>query len=602
MVRVAVIDEDLCRPNKCSLECIRFCPVNRTGKKAIEIPQGEKKPIIYEDTCIGCGICVRKCPYEAISIVNLPDEYEKKAVHRYGINGFKLYGLPTPLKGKVVGIIGRNGTGKTTSIRIIAGELMPNLGDPDKKTTWDDVLEYFRGTMYYDYFKDLSTKKLRVAHKIQYVNLVPRFVKGSVRDLLLKVDERGIAFELVKELEMSHLLDRDIRVLSGGELQKLLIIAVISKDVDVYIYDEPSSYLDVRERMRIAKMIRRYTPSTSYVFVIEHDLAILDYLSDNVHIIYGEPGVYGIISKLYGVRAGINHFLEGYLPAENLRIRKDPIVFHPQGLHQRTVSDEVYLKWRSFEKKINGFMLKASDGEIWKGEVIGLLGPNGIGKTTFIRILAGELELEENVFATNRDLKISYKPQYIYPERYEGSVQDVLKRANPSSVMPGSWAYIEIVRKLRLHRLFDRKASELSGGELQKLAIAETLAREADIYLFDEPSAYLDVEERLSVAKAIKRLVETRGVVAFVVEHDLAIQDYISDRIIIFRGQPGLAGHASKPMPLRESMNLFLKDLGITFRRDPTTGRPRVNKEDSYLDRLQKRLGEYYYIPLRGED
>ena len=607
MVRVAVVDRDLCKPSKCNLECIRFCPLNRRKKIAIELHETRKYVVIHEETCIGCGICIKKCPYNAITIINLPDELEKKTVHRYGKNAFKLYGLPIPVRGKILGIIGKNGSGKTTTLRILAGELKPNLGNYGKEPNWDEVIKFFRGTELQNYFKQLAEGKLKVAHKIQYVELVPRYIKGTVGELLQRADDRGIAKEIAEEMSLTKIWDRKINVISGGELQKLLIAATLSKEADVYLFDEPSSYLDVRERIRAAKIIRNYLKNNKYVIVVEHDLAVLDYLSDLVSVIYGEPGAYGIVSKPYSTRNGINYFLEGFLPAENMRIRSEAIKFHAYSIETsiKTETKERILTWSKLIKELGEFKLMVEPGEAYKGEVVGLLGPNGIGKTTFVRILAGEIKTDEGDISTsivNRKLEISYKPQYVSPKMFDGTVRKVLMNANSSALNPTSWLYSEVIRKLRLNKLLDQKASDLSGGELQKLAIASCIIRDADIYLLDEPSAYLDVEERLTVAKVLKRIVEEKRVLAFVVEHDVSIQDFISDRIMVFRGEPGIKGIASPPLQLRNAMNMFLKDLGITFRRDPQTGRPRVNKEGSYLDRYQKTIGEYYYIPVGKEE
>ncbi|MCE4609366.1 MAG: ribosome biogenesis/translation initiation ATPase RLI [Desulfurococcales archaeon] len=596
--RIAVIDYDSCKPTKCHHECIVFCPINRTGKtKAIEAkPELKNKPVIYEDTCIGCGICVRKCPFKAISIVNLPSELEENAVHRYGVNGFKLYKLPVPKRGQVLGLIGKNGTGKTTAIKILAGEIKPNLGRVENPPDWDEIIRKFRGSELQNYLKSIADRKLKVAHKIQYVDLLAKYLKGTVGELLEKADERGVANEFARELGLDKIKDRSVKKISGGELQKLLIAAVLSKDADVYIFDEPSSYLDVRERIRVSKIIRRELKENKYYIVVEHDLAVLDYLSDNISIIYGEPGVYGIVSVPYGVRNGINYFLDGFLPTENMRIRKEPIRFRAYTPTQEKETKPIpYLEWSDLEVRRGSFRLLAEPGKIFKGEVIGIIGPNGIGKTTLVNTIAGKIKPSNGYVAVLGDYKISYKPQYIKSEDYQGTVYDVLRNANPQAVAPGSWLYIELVKKLRLDRLFDRQVSDLSGGELQKLAVAQTLAMEADIYLLDEPSAYLDVEERLTVAKTIRRLTETREVAAFVVEHDVVLEDYVSDKLIVILGEPGYEGRASQPLPLREGMNMFLRDLGVTFRRDPDTGRPRVNKEGSYLDRMQKAKGEYYY-------
>lgn len=599
MVRVAVIDREYCKPSKCNLECIRFCPVNRTRhKKAIELDPSGKYAVIYEDICIGCGICIRKCPFNAISIVNLPDELEKNAVHRYGENAFKLYNLPVPKTGGITGIIGRNGSGKTTSIKILSGLLKPNLGKFNDPPDWDEIIRSFRGTELQTYLSKLASGEIRSAVKIQYVEIVKRKIKGRVGELLKKADERGIVRDVVEKLAIKHILDRKVQQLSGGELQKFLVAAVLLKDVDAYFFDEPCSYLDVRERLRVAEAIREFIDlSKKYVFVVEHDLMILDYISDYISIIYGEPGVYGIVSKPYGVRAGINNYLQGYLPAENMRIRREPIHFQIQVAETQGIAEEYpVLKWEDLSKtyKSTGFTLRVEAGEAYPGEVLGIIGPNGIGKTTFIKILGGILEPDEGQVLVSVE-KISIKPQELSPKVFpEETVAANLRRADPLTLNPSSWIYAELIRRLGLNKMLDRYVSDLSGGELQKLAVAVSLAMQADLYLLDEPSAYLDVEERLSIARVIRRIIEEKRRTAIVVEHDLMLQNYISNRVIVFHGKPGIEGYATSPMNNRDGFNKLLGILGITVRRDPQTGRPRVNKPGSYLDRLQKSRGQYY--------
>jgi len=604
LVRVAVIDYDLCKPNKCRLECIRFCPINRAHSKAIELSEEMGgKPVIYELTCVGCGICIKKCPYEAISVVNLPDELEKKTVHRYGPNAFKLYGLPTPQHGKVVGIIGKNGIGKTTAVRILAGEIIPNLGKTEDEPSWESVLKHFRGTELYQYFSNLVDRKINIVHKIQHVDVIKRYVKGYVKEILTRIDERGILNEVKMFVRLESAWENKVTNLSGGELQKFAIAAALLRDADVYFFDEPSSYLDVHERISISKAIRELIPKNSYVLVVEHDLAILDYLSDYVTVVYGEPGVYGIYSKVYSVGSGINHFLNGYLPAENMRIRKEPILFHVHAeAPERELGEKtVYITWPKMFKKLGAFSLEVSEGEAYRGEVIGILGPNAIGKTTFIRLLAGELKPDEGYIITE-GLNISYKPQYIKAEHFEWeTVEEALNEMRKSPIAGSDWFQNDVIRRLRLHKLGERRIDELSGGELQKFAIAVALAKESDIYLLDEPSAYIDVEERLTISKAIKRVSEIRRTVTFVVDHDLSVIDYIANRVMVFLGKPGIAGKALTPTNLRSGMNIFLKEVGITFRRDQRTGRPRVNKPGSYLDRYQKSINEYYYTARGGE-
>jgi len=552
------------------------------------------KAIISELLCSGCGICVKKCPFNAISIVNLPNELDTNCSHRFSENSFKLFRLPLPTAGTVLGLLGQNGIGKSTTLKVFSGELKPNLGRHANPPEWSEIIPYYRGSNLQDYFQKISEKKLRVSSKPQYVDKIPKAVTGKAGDLLEKVDERKLLDQLADTLELRKIWDRPLEVLSGGELQRVAVAAALSKEADVYLFDEPSSYLDVKQRLTVAQAIRSLKEQQKTIIVAEHDLAIIDYLSDQICVFYGEPGVYGVVSHVHGVRTGINIYLQGYIQDENIKFRKESIVFQERPPTAGMNINEPLLKWDAFEKTFQGFTLTAEPGEIRGGEIIGVLGPNGIGKTTFVKILAGIESTNDN--RKFGELGVSYKPQYIAPD-YPGTVQDLLMSVAKEN-FTSSWYKTEIAQPLRLHVLMDRNVMELSGGELQKVAIAACLSRKADLYLLDEPSAYLDVEERLNVAKTLRRVVEAHGIPAFVVEHDVVTQDFIADRLMVFNGASGVSGIAHAPTSLRQGMNMFLKEMNITFRRDPTTLRPRVNKESSQMDEFQKSIGEYYYTKI----
>jgi len=590
MTRVAVLDMDKCKPKRCGRLCHRFCPIVRSHIEAIRFEND--KPVIVESLCTGCGICVKKCPFKAIFIVNLPDELEKDCSHRFGENTFKLYRLPIPSPGMVLGLLGQNGIGKTTTLKILSGETKLNLGNYQNPPDWEEIVKHFRGSTLQEYFQKMAEGKLKVSHKPQYVDKIPKVVSGNVGDLLEKVDERKKLDEIAEQLELKPLWNRSLEVLSGGELQRVSAAAAICREADVYLFDEPASYLDVKQRLEVAKVIRSLRKDGKTVIVAEHDLAIIDYLSDQICVFYGEPGAYGIVSNVHSVRTGINIYLQGYIPDENVRFRKEAIVFHEKPPTVSVGAGQTLLKWEQIEKKYEGFKLVANEGEIKRGEIIGILGPNGIGKTTFIKILAGiEKADSEQQFG---ELKVSYKPQYISAE-YSGTVQELLLNVAKEN-FSSSWYKTEILQPLGVDSLLDRNVAELSGGELQKVAIAACLSQKAELYLLDEPSAYLDVEERLNMARAVRRVVEAHNVTAFVVEHDVVAQDFLADRLMIFTGEPGAKGIANKPTTLRDGMNVFLKQMEVTFRRDPLTKRPRVNKENSRLDKFQKQIGEYYYV------
>jgi len=448
-----------------------------------------------------------------------------------------------------------------------------------------------------EYFLKLSENNLKVAHKPQYVNGIPQVVSGEVCELLEKLDERGRLGKIAEQLQLKQIWTRTLDVLSGGELQRVAVAAVILKDADVYLFDEPSSFLDVKQRLAVARAIRSLKEEDKNVVVAEHDLAVIDYLSDQICVFYGESGVYGVVSHVHGVRVGINIYLQGYIPDENVRFRREAIVFHEKPPTMSGNVGERLLAWEQIEKTFEGFKLETHAGEIKRGEIIGILGANGIGKTTFVKILAGIEETDDGrKFA---ELEVSYKPQYISPE-YEGTVHELLASIAKDS-FDSSWYKTEIIRPLKVDLTLDRNITELSGGELQKVAIAMCLSRDVELYLFDEPSAYLDVEERLHMSKTIRRVIEKRNVTAFVVEHDVVAQDFIADKLMVFTGAPGKIGIANPPTTLRNGMNVFLKEMQVTFRRDPSSKRPRVNKEKSKLDKSQKQIGEYYYAHTSNE-
>jgi ATP-binding cassette subfamily E protein 1 len=614
MTRVAVINQEKCRPDKCGRLCFKVCPTVRAGRDTITFEPPHNKAVIHEPLCEGVGLCVKKCPFHCITVVNLPEELDKEVTHRYSINGFKLHRLPMPKLGKVTGLVGQNGSGKTTTLNILQGNFSPNLGKYEKPPEWDEILEHFRGKEIQNYFEKLANEELRTILKPQNVDRLPKVIKGNVSDLIIKVDERSLKNEVKDIFSLEKVWDRDISKLSGGELQRLAIAATIVREADVYLFDEPTSYLDVQERVKISQYLNDMKSPNHTLIVVEHDLAMLDYLSDQVFIYYGEAGVYGIVSHPHAVREGINVFLDGYIPSENMRFRPQPIIFKKAIMEEKTGSHRLALRYGEMTKKFEGFELSTKGGELYKGEVVGVIGPNGIGKTTFVKMLAGVLEPtsiskpvellvditskkeeeseKEKVDEKIETFSVSHKPQYLYTES-EQTVEEYLREINPVMLSSG-WHKTEIIEPLRFSKLMNSQLGELSGGELQKVSIAACLGRKAHLYLLDEPSAYISSEDRVNVAKVIKRVVSHYEMPALVVEHDVMMLNFTSDRLIIFDGKPGEKGRSSSIGSMQHGMNAFLKKMNITFRQDPRTLRPRVNKKDSQLDKKQKAEGKYF--------
>ena len=606
-MRIAVLNKDRCKPLKCSpfgeKPCIKYCPRVRTGDKTIVLSEDGKRVEIIESLCTGCGICIKKCPFDAISIINLPDPLKNQITYRYGPDQFALFRMAIPKKGKVLGLIGQNGIGKSTMLKILSGDLKLNLGKFGKDVPDNnEIINFFKGSELQQYFIDLKEDKLNIVLKPQDITIIPKYVSGRVYDLLKKNDREDQLDKILEELNLTEIIDREINVLSGGELQRVAIAAAYLKDGDVYLIDEPSSYLDVSERIKMARLIRSLTEKEKTIIVVEHDLAILDYLSDYVSLFYGVPSAYGIISHPQGVRVGINIYLHGYIKDENLRIRDIPIQFHERPPQESLFeTGDIVFSYNDLEKTLGNFHLTVSGSEIHAGEIIGILGPNGIGKSTFINLIANNIESDSRSDKNNEEsnlnkkLKVSVKPQYIKLDE-SLLVSSLITKIKLAPHL--SEAYKKrLINNLDLKHISERYVSELSGGELQRVAIASCLLTEADIYLFDEPSAFLDVEMRLQVAQLLRKSIEEIKKAAFVVEHDIITQDFIADSILVFEGTPGIEGRALAPQNIRDGFNLFLKMMNITFRRDSITKRPRVNKPGSNKDVFQKKINEYYYIP-----
>jgi len=589
--RVAVLDNDLCQPKKCGLECIKYCPINKSGADCIVLNEETKKAQIDEDICNGCGICVKVCPFDAITIVNLATELATDKIHQYGQNSFRLYKLPTPKPGQVVGLLGRNGMGKSTVINILSGNLKPNLGKYSEEPEWDEILEFYSGTELKSHFEKIKDGKIRASIKPQQVYNIAEMFDGTGKELLEKYDERGITKELIKSLSLQNSVEQNVKELSGGELQRLAVAVASAKDADFYFFDEPSSYNDIFQRTAVAKVIHDLAKIGKSVMVVEHDLTLLDYVSDFIEVLYGVSSAYGIVSNILSTKVGINVFLDGYLPNENVRFRDKKFSFDVSSSTGQFTTENITIKYPILEKKYPNFAVTVEAGEVRKGEVLGIMGANSLGKTTMMKMIAGVEK--PDVGNVNKKIKISYKPQYL-SNKSDVDVVSILDTAN-KGLIEGSQEEEQIVEPLKIKKLYNKSIKNLSGGELQKVSIITCLLQKAELYALDEPSAFLDVEDRIAVAKFLQHFTRSYGKSAMVIDHDIQLLDLVSDSMVIFQGTSGLNGHASSPLSKVDAMNKFLESLNITFRRDEKSRRPRVNKEDSRLDKIQKTSSNFYY-------
>ena len=579
--RIAILDRDLCTRKKCGYQCEKVCPVNRMGEECIVTEDEGGYPEINELLCIGCGLCVKKCPMDAIQIINLAGE-SGDPIYQYGINSFRLYNLPLPKEG-LCGIVGRNGIGKTTALNLLARKMQPNFGEYTKQFTEPQILERLPIATR-RYFDSEGDTVLSVSYKPQMVDKLRDAFKGTVESLLKKMDERNAYQDAVETFRLKKILKRKISQLSGGELQRVSIAASYLKDAHIYYLDEPCNYLDIEERLRTSLILRDFAEGRKLV-VVEHDLAILDYMSDYIYIFYGEENAYGVSSGVKNTRAGINEYLAGFLREENIRFRDREIAFSEYS--ERETQTQVKFTYPKMKKKFTGFKFTSDEGEIKSGEIVGIVGKNALGKSLFVKLLAGLEKPDEG--EPESTFKISYKPQYIKPEPDTTVFQLFISDDIDKQIA-------EVAkRELMLNKLMEKELDHLSGGELQRVSIAHALAQKADLYLFDEPTAFLDVEQRLRFSDLLRRTITETEKCAFVVDHDVVFVDSIAHRLMVFDGESSVHGHASTPMGKMKGMNEFLKMAGITMRRDKDSKRPRINKPHSVLDREQREKNEYYY-------
>ena len=574
--RLAIVNEDLCRPNDCALECKKACPVNRTGKQCIVVDKISK---ISETLCIGCSACAKKCPFKAITIINLPSNMTKDCSHRYGENSFKLHRLPVPKVGKVLGLVGTNGIGKSTALQILSGKIKPNLGNFEKEPDWADILKNYRGSEVHGFFTKLLKKRFNNE------NL-------KVSEVLDAMDSRNKKDYYIEKMCLEAILTRKLDELSGGELQRFCIAVASMKQADCYVFDEPTSFLDVKQRLTAAKEIRALAEDNKYVLIVEHDLAILDLMSDYGCVLYGQSGAYGVITAPQSIKASINIFLDGFIPTENMRFREQALKFNIQEIEEGSKEKRTQYSYPSVTKTYENFKLVVEAGDFTQSQIIVFLGENGMGKSTFVNLIAGALQNDQKTDFIG--FSVSLKPQSILPKN-KSSVRNFFMSRIPGSFSDQSFQ-TDVVKPLNIEYILDQEITSLSGGELQRIAIILCLGKEADIYLLDEPSAFLDSDQRICIAKIIRKFIYNKKKTAFIVEHDLIVGTYVADKVVVFEGTPGISSVASSPMDLKNGMNRFLKNLDVTFRRDSENYRPRVNKPDSSLDREQKASNNYFFV------
>ncbi|TFG17782.1 MAG: ribosome biogenesis/translation initiation ATPase RLI, partial [Promethearchaeota archaeon] len=588
MKKAYLVDYSKCTYNSCGRPCIKDCPVTITNKKlvgkrktlpAIDFKRSTNEIIIHSESCIQCGICVNRCPRGAIFVKKFVEEDPSQLkIHQYK-TGFRLYMLPTLTKGKVTGLVGPNGIGKSTIMNILSKSLKPNFGNPTSSTNWSEIASKIKDNNIRNHFAGDAN----ISYKKQVLRILFEQYKGkTIKEILLPKKNHPQYEQILNALDIISIEDRYLQECSGGELQRFSIADVLLTDAEVVLIDEPCTFLDVKKRIDLAEALQALKEENKAFLVVDHDLAILDYMSDMVHLFYGEPSNFGIISRILNVKIGINTYLNGFIASDNTEFRENKIRFRKTVSGRTWANARIFAEWPELTKSFNSFKLEIGKGVLYENEVLGVVGQNGLGKTTFFKILVGQLRPDVEDWDLYERYSISYKPQYITAE-FEGTVEEFITNYSRKYIHTEQLNQ-ELYQPLGVESIFKTPISKLSGGQLQRTFIAACLTKDANLYLIDEPSAYLDVEERLKIAEIIRSHTKRTDSTTIAIEHDIQIIDSLADRLLIFLGQPGVNGYTLGPLTKQKGMNSFLKSLDITFRRDDETGRARINKKDSKKD------------------
>lgn len=560
-MKLAIINKDLCKPKKCNHECMKICPVNRTGSKCIDI---EEIALISNELCIGCSQCEKRCPFHAIKVVQIPHTLEKNIVHSYGDNSFRLYNFLTPKQGVINGIIGNNGIGKSTLLKIISGNLLPNFGSADKVDKNLVLNKLKKKPEIKKYLTTLYQGNLKISYKDQNIGQLKNKLDGTVQEILSKYCFHNEFDYLMDKMDMKSIYETHVSKLSGGELQRLACLLTYLDEADIYIFDEVTNFLDIKQRLIIANLILNLKKFNKYVFIVDHDLSIFDYVCDYISIIHGSRAAFGNISMPYGISNAINMFFEGYVKQENMMIREHAIEYRYNLLSELKIDgikSIPIIKYNNDVVKFDNFQLDVNGGVIESiTNIVLLLGENGTGKTTFLNHLYKEI-----------DIAISYKQQTINAKEWIlnkkiPTVEQLLHAKINSSMADPSFVST-VLNALDYEDIKNKQINYLSGGEKQRVAIFLSLGEKADVYFLDEPSAMLDIEYRICLPNIIKRFMFNNHKLCFVVEHDMMISMSLgleSDSKVIIFDKDGRISKTSEPMDSYSGMNKFMEKMNIT--------------------------------------
>ena len=444
---------------------------------------------------------------------------------RGGVRGLSL----RIARGECVLLCGASGCGKTTVARLVNG-LIPHFFEGK-----------LAGTVCVDGMDSQETEIAAFSDAVGTVFQNPRtqFFNADVdSEIVFGLENRGIARaqlrarldDVTEELHLQALRGRSVFELSGGEKQKIAFSSVYASDPDVLVFDEPSSNLDMRSIEELAKLMRTAKEKGKTILVAEHRIWYLMDIVDRV--IYLQDGA--VVSDM-----PIEDFRK--LSAKNVHSRglrsRDLAALQPEATACPSASGNV-LSLENLSVRLGGAeVLKGISFQANAGEIIAIAGANGAGKTTLARAICGLANDASGTVRWNgRPLsrRVRRKKAYMV-------MQDVGHQLFSDSVMeecrlgikdPDRDVIESALRRVDLLACKDRHPLSLSGGQMQRLAVAVSEVCGKDLLVFDEPTSGLDLRSMEEVGGLVRVLAD-QGKILLVITHDVEFMMRICTRILV---------------------------------------------------------------------
>lgn len=426
--------------------------------------------------------------------------------------------------GECVVLTGISGSGKSSILNLING----------LATRYDNCK--ISGEVLFQHHDTVKLELYQIAQLIASVFQNPKtsfFNVNTTMELLFFLENNGVPrqemqkrlSDLLNLFPIANLLNRNIFELSGGERQILSIATAYISGVQCVLLDEPSANLDSKYIKIVAKMLAILKKRGVTLLVAEHRLYYLMDVADRVLVVAN-----GTISQEYSI-SKFKQLSEKKLYAMGLRTRQEVQLkpFSPM------TSGEFYIK-SLYKKLINHQILKIRDLSLKKGNIYGVVGLNGSGKTSLIKALLGvdkkcqvAIYLDDKLLSTRQRIKLSsWVMQDVNNQLFTDSVMAEIKLGTGNISVD---KINQVIKKLKLSSLLDRHPLSLSVGQKQRVAIASTILSQKTLLYFDEPTSGMDYLNMIAISKLLRDS-STNNNIIIIVSHDVEFLNQTVDHVI----------------------------------------------------------------------